>query len=60
VPIPDAPFPHANSREEMQRMMASVANASGGSFDADEMSGRIRERMEKLGNRNEPPGASQD
>jgi hypothetical protein len=44
----------------MQQMMAAVANAPGGSFDADEMSGRIRDRMEKLGHRNKPSGASQN
>jgi hypothetical protein len=60
VPIPDTPFPHVNSRKEMQQMMAAVANAPSGSLNTDEMSGRIRERMEKLGYRNKPSSTSQN
>jgi hypothetical protein len=41
-------------------MMAAVANAPSGSLNTDEMSGRIRERMEKLGYRNKPSSTSQN
>ena len=30
VPVPEAPFPRVNTRDEMQRMMAATAASSGG------------------------------
>ena len=45
VPVPAAPFPRVNSREEMQRMLAAAA-ASPGTPAVQDMSAMARRRLE--------------
>jgi hypothetical protein len=45
VPVPAAPFPRVNSREEMQRMMAG-AGASPGAATVEDMGAMARRRLE--------------
>jgi hypothetical protein len=46
VPMPEAPFPRVNSREEMQRMMAG-AGASPGASTVEAMGDMARRRLER-------------
>ena len=46
-PVPDTPFPHANSREEMQAMLAQ-APPPGAVADPQQVQAFIRERLRKL------------
>jgi Sulfotransferase domain len=45
LPVPAAPFPRVNSREEMQRMMAG-AGASPGAATVEDMGAMARRRLE--------------
>ena len=45
VPVPDAPFPRTNSREEMAAMMAAHAAESGGGFDFKRMQESLKRRL---------------
>jgi hypothetical protein len=45
VPVPAAPFPRVNSREEMQRMMAG-AGAAPGAATVEDMGAMARRRLE--------------
>ncbi len=47
VAVPEEPFPHANSREEMQRMMAELDGLTGRAPSLDEIGRWIGERLSK-------------
>jgi len=47
VPVPDKPFPHANSREEMAALLAEAPPAS----DQEGMQARMREHLDHLRNK---------
>ena len=47
VPVPDAPFPHTNTRAEMQAMFAAGANPDG-TFDPARVKQLIEERQAKF------------
>ena len=47
VPVPSSPFPHANSRAEMQQMMATAFTAASDG-NMERMSERVRHHMDEL------------
>jgi hypothetical protein len=45
VEVPDTPFPHTNSREEMSELRQALASQSGGPVDFEEIARMARERF---------------
>lgn len=49
VPVPDTPFPHVNSRDELREILdAPGADNEGGTADMEQMREAIAERLRKL------------
>lgn len=49
VPVPDEPFPHTNSRDEMLQMIAELENLPPGEWQPGDVGRRIRDRLSEPG-----------